>query len=134
MNNYFVDSTIWVEFFKGRKASIKELVMPLIEEDKIYYNGIVLSELLIGAMNESEFNFIKDNFQGLHYLETDFDIFEKASLIGFKMRKKGMILPISDLLIALHCRQTNLTLITMDKHFKIIDSEFSLSLHFIDQR
>ncbi|OGF65830.1 MAG: hypothetical protein A2Y62_19155 [Candidatus Fischerbacteria bacterium RBG_13_37_8] len=134
MNNYFVDSTIWVDFFRGRKSSVKELVMPLIEEDKIYYNGIVLSELLIGAINESEFDFLKDNFQGLHYLETDYEIFEKASLMGYKMRKKGMLIPLSDLLIALHCRQTNLTLITMDKHFKIINNEFPFSLYFINQR
>jgi hypothetical protein len=86
MSEFIIDSSIWIEFFKGKNKAINDFVLPLIDEDKIYYNGIILSELLIGVTNKKEFVFLKSNFTGFKYLETDMTIFEKASQIGFRLR------------------------------------------------
>jgi hypothetical protein len=128
MNNFFIDSTVWVEFFKGKNTQINELIVPLIDEDKIFYNGIILSELLIGAKNNKEFNFLKSNFAGFNYLETDESIFEDTSRIGFKLKKEGISIPLTDLIITAHCIKYNLVIVTFDEHFKLINKKLNLKL------
>lgn len=73
----------------SRNKVVNDFVLPLIDEDRIHYNSIILSELLIGATTEKEFNFLKSNFDGFKYLETDKNIFKKASRVGFRLRREG---------------------------------------------
>ncbi|VAX34939.1 hypothetical protein MNBD_UNCLBAC01-680 [hydrothermal vent metagenome] len=88
MNNCFIDSTIWVEFFRGKNKKITETVLALLDEDRIFYNGIVIGALLTRAMGKREWSFIKDNFDGLKYLNADKVSFEQAAHIGFKLKKR----------------------------------------------
>jgi len=131
MSKFLIDSTIWIEFFKGKNNTINDLVFPLIDEDKIYYNGVILSELLIGATNEKEFSFLESNFEGFRHLETDKTIFSKTAQMGFKLRRKGVILPLTDLIIAAHASHFGLTVVTADPHFKLIEKEVKLDLQFM---
>lgn len=131
MSDFLVDSTVWIEFFKGRNNKIINFVSPLIDEDRIAYSGIILSELLVGANNQKEFKFINDNFSGFKYLETDINIFERASQLGFRLRKGGISIPLTDLIIAAHCIHHKLTLVTADSHFKQIKKKHTFDLKFI---
>ena len=130
MSEFFIDSTIWIEFFRGKNKVVNDFVLPLIDEDRIHYNGIILSELLIGATTEKEFNFLKSNFDGFKYLETDKNIFKKASRVGFRLRREGITIPLTDLIIAAHCIHYDLTIITTDPHFKLINKKLNLKLKF----
>ncbi len=130
MSSCFVDSTLWVDFFKGKNKKVKDVILTLLDEDRIFYNGIVMGELLIGAMGEKEYHFIKDNFEGLKYLYTKKDTFERAAQIGFQLKKSGITVPFTDLLIASHCIDYQLTILTMDKHFKLIAKKEKLSVKF----
>jgi len=130
MSDFLVDSTVWIEFFKGSNTEINDFVSHLIDEDKISYNGIILSELLVGANNEKEFRFIKENFSGFKHLETDNHIFEKAARIGFRLRREGITIPITDLIIAAHCIHYGLTIVTADLHFNLIRKKQELDLKF----
>ena len=131
MSKFIIDSTIWIDFFKGKNKAVNNFVLPLIEEDKIYYNGIILSELLIGATNKKEFSFLKNNFEGFKHLKTDKNIFTQASQIGFRLRKKGYAIPLTDLIIAAHAIHYDLTIVTADSHFKLINKNIRLKLQFL---
>jgi hypothetical protein len=130
MNKFLVDSTIWIEFFRGNNDGVIDFILPLIEEDKIYYNGIILSELLIGSSNQKEFSFLEKNFEGFKHLETDEKMFLKASQMGFKLRRKGMTIPLTDLIIAAHALHHDLTLVTADPHFSLVNKKIKLDLEF----
>lgn len=131
MNKFFIDSTIWVEFFRGKNKTICDLTAGLIDEGTIFYNGIILSELLVGALNEKELETVENNFDGFEYLELSREIFEKTSHIGFKLRRQGITIPLTDMIIAAHCLYYDLVLITGDEHFKIIHEKLKLKLKFI---
>jgi predicted nucleic acid-binding protein len=133
MSNVLLDTTIWIEFFRGKNETINERVKTYIDEDKIFYNGIILGELLVGTNNEKEFNSIKNNFSGFKLLETNSTIFEKASYIGFKLRKTGITVPLTDLIIAAHAVSNNLSLMTADPHFKLIKKTENIKLEFLKQ-
>ena len=130
MNEYFVDSTVWIEFFKGGSKEINDFLMPLIDEDRVFYNGIILTELLIGAINEKEYNFLRENFEGFKYLEIDRNTFKETSQIGFNLRRNGVTIPITDLMITAHCIKHNLTIVTKDKHFKLINEKLKLRIKY----
>lgn len=130
MNKILIDSTIWIEFFKGNNDTVNDFVLPLVEKDIIYYNGIILSELLIGASNQKEFSFLENNFKGFKYLETDEKMFSKAAQIGFKLRRKGLTIPLTDLIIAAHALHYDLMLATADPHFNLVNEKIKLNLEF----
>jgi len=47
---YIIDTSVWIDFFIGKLSeSLKNQIISYIENDEIYYNGIILSELLIGT-------------------------------------------------------------------------------------
>jgi hypothetical protein len=132
MNKYLVDSTIWIDFFRGNKNTVNDFISSLIDEDKIFYNGIILSELLIGASSPKEFSFLDTNFKGFKYLETDENIFTQAGQMGFKLKRKGLTIPLTDLIIASHGLHHHLTIVTSDPHFALIAKKIKLSLEFIN--
>lgn len=134
MSEFLIDSTIWIEFFKGNNKNIISFVSPLIDEDRVCYNGIILSELLIGASNTKEFSFLQSNFEGFRHLDTDKSIFEKAAQLGFQLRRKGVTVPLTDLIIAAHTIQHDLILVTSGPHFKLIHKQIKLKLEFFDQK
>ncbi len=113
-----------------KNETINDRVKTFIDEDRIFYNGIILSELLVGANNVKEFNSIKNNFSGFKFLETNSFIFENASHIGFRLRKVGITVPLTDLIIAAHAVSNNLILITGDPHFKLIKKKVEINLEF----
>ena len=124
MNNFrvesIVDSTVWVDFFRGQDENVKKLIFPLIEEDKIFYNSIIVSELLIGTQTEKEYEFLMQNFDGFNYLETSQEFFKKVAQKGNFLKAKGITIPLTDLIIAVHSVERRLKLITKDRHFELI--------------
>jgi predicted nucleic acid-binding protein len=128
MGKYFVDSTVWVEFFNGADERVKIFLTPKIDEDRVFYNGIILCELLIGALTKKEHEFLKSSFDGFHYLEISNKTFECAGRLGFDLRRKGITIPLTDLIIAAHCMEHKLKLVTLDRHFSMIKTHTTLGL------
>lgn len=119
MISYLVDTSIWVDFFRGKSEAIKNRVLDLVANNRVYYNGIVISELLTGAKSQKQFDFIIDNFSGLNYLEMDKDFFVYSSRIIYQLKRSGLTLPMSDVFIAAHAKQNNLIVFSKDKHFEL---------------
>ncbi len=129
---YLIDTSVWIDFFNGKLSdSLKNQIIGYIENDEIYYNGIILSELLIGTKNIKERNFIQNNFDGFIYLPFDLDDFKRLSNYGNNFLRKGITIPLTDLLIFYHTVDNKLTLITKDKHFKLIRETEKFDLWFV---
>ena len=124
--NVLVDSSIWVEYFRG--SANNERLDFLIEENLIVVNDLILAELipalhlkrqrkLIGLMREII----------CLPLEVDWDdlIQMQISCLRHGINKIG----IPDLLIAQHAIQNHLELYTKDKHFNLIAQHVSLALY-----
>jgi len=129
---YLIDTSIWIDFFKGElDDELKNQILSYIENDEIYYNGIILSELLIGTKNKKEKKLIQDNFDGFHYLTMTLEDFKQIAKIGNKLLKKGITIPLTDLIIFYHTLNNNLIIITKDKHFKRIFTVEKFQLLYI---
>ena len=59
MNDYLVDTSVWVEFLRGKKTVIKKRLENLLDENRAAVTGIILAELLTGIGNEKDQDFLE---------------------------------------------------------------------------
>ena len=59
INRYLVDTSIWVEFFRGKSQVIRNRIIDLLTEDRIVICAVVVAELLLGARGKKEIEFVK---------------------------------------------------------------------------
>ena len=128
---YMIDTSVWVDYLKDSFKELNDFIDHLIDNDEVYINGIIQTELLVGTKNRKEYDLLKNNLECFHWVNMDEQTFEKTSLAGFQLRRKGITVPLSDLIIAAHCSQHGFTLIEKDKHFHKIKEVLNISIHNI---
>jgi len=115
-----IDSNIWIDCFRNKKSSNVEHVISLIRKSEGYICRIILAELFVGAKSDKESTLIEEYSSGLNILETTTNDYINAGVLGCKMRKNGITIPLPDLIIAEICIVRDLSIYTTDKHFDII--------------
>ncbi len=117
MKNVLVDSSVWIEYFRGRKeaAALDEL----IDKNKLSINSLILSELIPFLRIKKENTLIKilmtiKNTAIKINWEEIIDFQETNSRNG--INKIG----IADLIIVQNVRDNNLCLYSFDKHFELM--------------
>jgi predicted nucleic acid-binding protein len=128
---YFVDSSVWIPYFREGQSTHGDLLDALIEDNRVHINGIVLTELLIGARNPAEIDRLSSALAGLKLIPGDRASFESAGRNGYALRKKGVSVPLSDVIIATDCIYHNLVLIDADKHYAVIAAHLPLKRHSV---
>lgn len=122
VNKYFIDTSVWIDYFKHKGEKINNTIDKLIDENAIYINGIVKTEILFGANDNNEYEYLNNCLDGLIFLEIDRNLFKKIAYNGYLLKKSGLIIPLSDLIIATQCHDFDLILIDRDKHFNLLKS------------
>jgi tRNA(fMet)-specific endonuclease VapC len=118
VSDYLVDTPVWVEFLRGEKIAIKRRLEKLLDGNHAAVTGIILAELLGGIAGEKEQRFLEECFLGLPFLEATREIFVTTGKSRAALRKKGITMPIADLLIATLARAHGLTVLTLDGRFQ----------------
>lgn len=114
-----VDTSIWLDFFKLKPEAGKKLENLLIGNSVITC-GIVMFELLQGIRYEKEKTIILKSLSILPYIEMTDKLWQASAELSSSLKKKGYNLPLSDILIAAIAIEHNLSVFTLDKHFKQI--------------
>ena len=128
-NLFLVDTSVWI--FALRKQfipSIKDRVSHLLREHVVLTNGMIKLEILGGAKTEKEFQRLKTRFDALDSVETNTSLWEKAYALAFKLRRKGIAVPYTDILIAACALKTESTLVHADNHFDLMANHIGLKI------
>jgi len=129
IESYFIDTSVWIRFFRDEKTALTDTVEDLIRLNRVFTNGVVILELLVGARTEKERDNLALFWDGLNFLEMSRELFFEAGCHGFSLKRKGISVPFNDLIIAAHCLQEGLVLIDDDKHFGVIAEHLPLKRH-----
>ena len=113
------DTTVWIEFFRTRSKT-GDILESLIKEGSVWLCGTVLFEILQGVRTEEEKSNVLEMLSDLPYVEMSQSLWQMASEISVSIRKKGLNLPLSDILIAAVAIRNNFSVFTLDKHFEQI--------------
>ena len=118
-NKILVDTTIWIEFFRTR-SKIGDHVETLLMENAVWTCGIVMFEVLQGIKSEGEKNKILSILASLPYVEMTKKLWQSAAELSILVKKSGLNLPLSDIFIAAIAIENDLSVYTLDNHFKQI--------------
>ena len=114
-----VDTSIWIEYF-NRKTNIVNFIEERIMEDCLFMTGPIVSELLQGVKTEQEYEKLKNSIDAIPYLETTLEDWKEAGNISNKLRRKGITIPLTDIIISSVAISNNAKVYSLDKHFKEI--------------
>ena len=118
--NVLVDTSIWIEYFNKPDSNAGKSLENLLKKGGVFLTGIILTELLQGAKIEKEFESILESMLALPFLETTLNTWIQSGRISFALRKKGITIPTTDLIIANLSLENNCKIFTLDLHFNKI--------------
>jgi predicted nucleic acid-binding protein len=135
MAEYLIDSSVWIPTLRNDgPKSLKLRVRDWVMENRVAITSIVKVELISGAANDQDLEFLQDQLRGLSSILLSEDQFEEAGRTGFELRKQGITVPAADLIIAMAASVGGLTLVHADKHFEVIRTVLPIkSLSFLDE-
>ena len=126
---YFVDTSVWISYFREGGSEHGDFIDELIDDGRVHINGIVLAEILTGARTPDELDRLSAALAGLKLVPSDRASSESAGRSGFALKKKGVSVPLSDIIIATDCIDHGLVLIESDKHYASIAAHLPLKRH-----
>lgn len=116
-----IDTPVWILALgrKGREHAEKE-VDRLIAENRAATTGIVVLELLSGTKTEEEYRELKEDLEALVQLDINPNTWERASQLAYELRRKGITIPSSDILIMTIAVENGCALLHADRHFDLM--------------
>ena len=119
-----VDTSVLIEFFKGRHNPKADLFDEVIVRDIPFgISAFSYQEVLQGARDEREYQLLREylDTQVIYYPPEGPEIYEKAARLFFDLRRRGVTVRGSiDVLIALTAMENNLMLLHNDRDFDAI--------------
>jgi len=123
-----VDTTVWIDFFSANPHQhVKTLENLIIKREDICLCGIILTEVLQGIREDSEFNRTQDLLGNLVFLPMQYYVFLRSAEIYRNLRRKGITIrkPV-DCMIAAVAIENDIPLLHNDKDFIPIEKHFGL--------
>lgn len=88
--------------------------------------GMLRLELLGGARTQEEWRRLGDLVSALHYFPVEEEHWEEAAHWGFQLRRQGVSVPFTDLLIGAVAKRHGAVVLHRDRHFDIMAVHLSL--------
>ena len=120
-----VDSSVWVDYFKGGGNSDK--LDFLIDENILVINDLILAELIPFLRIKNHYNLI-DLLNFVERLDLKID-WEQIIDFQHKCLRRGINgIGIPDLIIAQNALQNHCKIYSLDQHFKLMKKPLELAL------
>ena len=123
-----VDTTVWIDLFSASPyPHVKTLENLIIDREDICLCGIILTEVLQGIREDSEFYRTRDLLANLVFLPMQYSVFLRSAEIYRNLRRKGITIrkPV-DCMIAAIAIEHDIPLLHNDKDFIPIEKHFGL--------
>jgi predicted nucleic acid-binding protein len=117
MADVLVDTSAWVDFFRKGSGPIAAAVDVLLDQDRVVLCGVVEMELLQGA-GAKDAPRLTVLLSALRFADASREDFRAAGESLATLRRRGVIVPATDALIAALCLRNRLALLTTDSHFE----------------
>ena len=122
-----VDTTVWIDFFSANlNPHVEALERLIAEREDICLCGIILTEILQGIRDNSEFKKTKELLANLVFLPMSYSVYLSSAEIYRALRRKVTIRKPVDCMIAAVAIEHEIPLLHNDKDFIPIEKHFSL--------
>ena len=117
-----VDTSAWIPFFNRPESTEKQVIEELIDQGDAAIVGVVLAELLQGCRSREEREELQEALLALPYLGVSQATWIAAGEISAGLLRKGITLPLTDLVIAAAAIEHHCSVYSLDAHFQKIPS------------
>ena len=128
-NLFLVDTSAWLfALKKDFMPAVKNRIYDLLNENAVITTGIIKLELLGGTRTKNEFQRLKTRLDALDTIYTDKSLWNGACDLAFTLRRKGITIPYTDIMIAAAALITEATVLHADVHFDMISEKSTLKV------
>ena len=119
-----LDTNIYTDYAEGLAETVDTIAT---HGEQIYLPSVVLGELNFGFMNGNRQRFNERKLQQfiarlrVEVIDVNADVARKYAIIFLFLQKRGTNIPINDVWIAACCMEVGGTLLTRDKHFRLVE-------------
>jgi len=129
-----VDTSVWIPYFQKPDSEERRILDRLLDQDQAAVVGVVLTELVQGCRTKLQADSIKETLLALPYFETSQAIWLRAGELSFQLRRRGITLPFTDLVVASLALEHHCEVYTHDSDFhKVPDLRRFIPRHGEDQ-
>jgi predicted nucleic acid-binding protein len=124
-----VDTSAWIEALRpSGNSQVRDRVATVVAAGGAVTTQLVVMEILIGARTEEQYQELQEDFSALRRVAIDSSTWVQATRMGFDLRRAGLSIPATDLLIAAVALANDATVLHADRHFDLIASRSSLKV------
>jgi len=125
-----VDTSVWIDFLRGKATTkVDKLEQFLTEGEDICICGIILTEVLQGIREDSDYARTLSRFDTFLFLDMNRRTFVKAAQIYRALRRRGItISKMVDCMIAATAIEHNIPLLHNDQDFDPIEKVCGLKV------
>ena len=124
-----IDSSIWIwAFHPDGPPAIRHRVHEILSERRGGTVPIVMLELLSGARDKKHYTALLEELSALRQFPINEDIWTTSYQQAFRLRRRGVTVPNTDMLIATVAQENRLILLHADHHFDLIASKTDLKV------
>ena len=130
-NDLFVlDTSIWLEVLPAGRGTpqLRNRVDALLSADLVATTGMIRLELLGGVRSQEEWTRLSEMLSALHNLPVVEEDWEGAASTSFRLRREGITIPFTDLLIGEVTLRSEAVLIHRDRHFDLLATSVPLQV------
>ena len=126
-----LDTNIYTDYAEGIAETVEFMIT---YGEHFFLPAVVLGELHFGFMKGRRQRFNEGMLQQfidrlrVEVIHVDTEVARKYALIYLSLQKKGTKIPINDVWIAASCMEVGGSLLTRDRHFKVVDHIESIVL------
>ena len=119
-----LDTNIYTDYAEGVAETVDYMGS---HGQSLHLPAVVVGEIRIGFMTGTQLQRNERRFRqfvsrlGVEIIPVDADVARKYAIIYTSLRKKGRPIPLNDVWIAACCMEIGGTLLTRDKHFRMVD-------------
>jgi predicted nucleic acid-binding protein len=127
MSGVLVDSSAWIDFFRGFEAA-GSLIDPLLADDRASTTAIIAAEVTSGARTRAAFEELTTRLGALPILPEPANLWRRVAELRFTLARQGFQAHLVDLAIALSAVEAGHRLLTRDRDFLAIAKVIALDL------
>ncbi len=119
-----VDTSAWIEYFKKTSHPVTKEIESALVLNIAAACKLVFAELIQGARSEKEIDLILDLALVVKVLNESESTWREVGFLSRKLRKQGKTISLIDCYLAVLAKENKAVIITLDKHFPVIEELF----------
>ena len=125
-----VDSSVWIDYFNGRKTWQTDLLDKLLSDVPIIIGDLILAEILQGFRSDNDYKTAKSFLSDLLFRQMGgYQVAVQSAQNYRTLRKKGVtVRKTIDVIIGTYCILEGLPLLHDDRDFEPMESHLSLKI------